>query len=351
MNGDARRVRLIFHIGAGKTGTSSIQATLRTNREALLDAGYAYLGLMWEHAPVIVQPWQTFGGHDRFLSLPAESAVPQFREVLQATVDHARTHGLHTLIWSSESFFDRYENVLAPLAEIRAQGVDLEVLAYLRNHGNWSRSAYLQWGIKHKTMAGPVLPFREWAERRRPVFGPTLRRYAEALPGTLRVRNFDAAADVVEDFCHAIGMPLDLLAQRSRENASPDDTELVMRALFNSGVRAPMFPMVFDRQVGQYMVDAPSADAYLARLFPTDRDMEEVVAQTASDREAVSALLTAQGQPALSVPASSCRPPQVDEDALLFALAGLVMSFARRLDALEAAGTAAEAPKARAAAG
>lgn len=348
MSSHLRRVRLLFHIGAGKTGTSSIQATLKANREALEAAGYLYLGLMWEHAPTRLHPWQVFGGHDAFLALPRDVAEPQFRQLLRATVDDARSKGIHTLIWSSESFFDRYDSVLAPLAEIRAANVDVEVLAYVRNHGSWARSAYVQWGIKHKTMAGPILPFREWVARRLPAFAPTLQRYAQALPGALRLRNFDAAQDVVDDFQKVVGFPPELLAQRVNDNATPGNVDLLMRALFNGAIRAPVFPMLYDRQVGQYLSADRSADQFLGRLFPTAQDIVDVVLQTADDRAAISALLTAQGQPPLQAPVDPPKEPQVDEQALLLALAGLVISQARRLDVIETRlASAAEAPKAR----
>ena len=63
-------MRWIFHIGAGKTGTSSLQFTLRDSRPALAAAGVWYLGLMLEHAPVRHFEWQVFGGTELFHRLP-----------------------------------------------------------------------------------------------------------------------------------------------------------------------------------------------------------------------------------------------------------------------------------------
>ena len=45
-----KKIELILHIGAGKTGTSSIQETLRNNSLALNDQHVKYLGLMLEFA-------------------------------------------------------------------------------------------------------------------------------------------------------------------------------------------------------------------------------------------------------------------------------------------------------------
>lgn len=41
---------LILHIGAGKTGSTSVQFTLQRSREQLAAQGLGYLGLMLEEA-------------------------------------------------------------------------------------------------------------------------------------------------------------------------------------------------------------------------------------------------------------------------------------------------------------
>ncbi len=62
------KFRLVFHIGAGKTGTTSIQRALRTHMLFLRKQGTWYLGYMLEHAPV-----------QRFLGKPSAGSMNFWR--------------------------------------------------------------------------------------------------------------------------------------------------------------------------------------------------------------------------------------------------------------------------------
>jgi len=328
-------MKLIFHIGAGKTGTSSIQATLKANAPVLQARGVLYLGLMFEHSPARLFEWQRFGGQDEFLALPQAEAEAQFNRVLQATLRRGREAGVHSMIWSSESFFDRFDAVLGPLQRACEQGLDLAVLAYVRAHETWARSAYIQWGLKHKTYPGRLRSFGEWVAHRKPLFAPTLARYDDAFPGRLTVRNFDAAGDVVDDFCEFAGLA-DLPLERVHENHTPDDTELFLRALFNDRQDSDALPMVFDKAVGRLLPQAASPTAFLQGLYPHAADIEQVARHAHADRQAIDALLVQQGQPPLQTGAITPKQPRIDDGRLLGALARLCIANARRLDALEA---------------
>ena len=326
--------RFIFHVGAGKTGTSSIQFTLREGLERLAAAGVWYLGLMLEHAPVKHFPWQVFGGPEAFHQLSEEEGMEQLKLVLDDTVARARAAKVHTLIWSSESFFDRNKKAVAPLQALIADGVDVQVLAYVRRHDAWARSAYSQWALKHKTNPGPLMPFAEWVKRRPPLFAPTLGRFADDFPGRLRVRNFDAADDVVADFLAQCD--LDHLGLRPiTENTTPDDTEMLMRALFNDGIRERALPMLFNRVIGRHTRFDLRPAEYLADLVPDEGQLAQVLADSSDDRATVDAVLQAQGQPPIDDGPLAPKSIRVDESRLLFALAKLSVLQMRRIDNLE----------------
>lgn len=332
MNGEP--LRFIFHIGAGKTGTSSIQFTLRHGAPLLHRHGVWYLGLVMEHAPVRRFPWQVPGGTDAFHALSQEEGERQLEAVLQATVAAAREQGVHTLVWSSESFFDRYDKALPPLQRLAEQGIEVTILAYVRRHDAWARSAYAQWAIKHKTNTGPVLPFSEWVARRRPAFAPTLQAYEAAFPGRVRVRNLDAAGDAVDDFLNATGLD-GMALQPIRENVTPDDTELLARALFNDGVKEKAFPMLFDRLVGRHTRFDATPAGWLETLVPTREQLAQVHADAAEDRAVVDGFLDREGQALLPQSLASAREPAIDESRLLMAMSRLVMLQARRIENLE----------------
>jgi len=330
----AAPVRLVFHIGAGKTGTSSIQFTLRQGQEALQARGVWYLGLMLEHAPVKHFQWQVFGGPEQFHQLADDEGSRQLMIVLDDTVRRARAAGVHTLIWSSESFFDRNAKVTGPLHRLIEQGVDVQLLAYVRRHDAWARSAYAQWALKHKTTPGPVLPFPQWVARRRPLFAPTLQSLTQRFPGRLQVRNFDAAGDTVADFMQVLGLA-DAGLQPVTENVTPDDTELLMRALFNDGIKEKALPMLFDRVVGRHTRFDQGPEDWLRQLMPDNAQLAAVVQDCAEDRQQLDALLLADGQSPIATEAKTFRPAQVDESRLLMALARLAVFQMRRIENLE----------------
>jgi hypothetical protein len=330
----AKPMRWIFHIGAGKTGTSSIQFTLRDGQPQLRADGVWYLGLMLEHAPTKHFPWQVFGGTDSFHKLSQEEGERQLRIVIQDTVARAREAGVHTLIWSSESFFDRFDKALGPLHDLVNQGVDLQLVAYVRRHDAWARSAYVQWAIKHKTAKGPVLPFEEWVKNRPPVFAPTLNRYEANFPGRLIVRNLDQAGDAVGDFLQVTGLA-HLGLTHVRDNVTPDNAEVLMRAVFNTGIREAALPMLFDRIIGRHTSFADTPDGYLAKLMPDSDDLQAVRQHCEDDRHQINQFLRAQGQDELADDMLTAKPAVVDSDRLLMALARLCVFQMKRLENLE----------------
>ena len=98
-------MRFFFHIGAGKTGSSSIQRTLFNSEVELREQGVKYLGLMLEHSPIRIFDWQDISALDKFSSLDSADAEKQVDKVLKLTIEHYKNSNIHTLIWSHEWFF------------------------------------------------------------------------------------------------------------------------------------------------------------------------------------------------------------------------------------------------------
>ncbi|NDY90905.1 hypothetical protein [Ideonella livida] len=327
-------VRFIFHIGAGKTGTSSIQNTLRRSREALRRQGVGYLGLMLEHAPLQRFAWQKASASEVFHALPEAQATAELREVLFHALAQARAEGLHTLIWSNESFFKRNHAVRPVLHQMAGQGGKALLLAYVRRHDAWLRSAYVQWGIKHKTQPGPVQPFRQWMQPQMAHFGHTLSGLSQAFPGQLVVRNFDAAGDTVQDFLQVCGLTpqgLHIL----RDNISPEPEELLLRSLYNSRVPGEALPERFDRAMPCGWSGAHTPAEHLGQLLPTAEDLAAAGQACAQDRALLDDLLAQQGQPPVATTPLSAKSTQVDTQALVLALAEIVAAQAHKIERLE----------------
>lgn len=333
-SGKARPLRLIFHVGAGKTGTSSIQQTLGSQQEVLKDLGYWYLGLMLEHANVRQFPWQDTLASEVFHAMAPDEASEQLTAVLKAVVADARRTGLHTLIWSNESFIRRNTTTHPALAALQRDGVEISLVAYVRRHDAWARSAYVQWGIKHKTYGGPIQPFNAWIKNRNPAFHADLLRLRRAFPGSLVVRNLDAVGDAVADFLKVIGLSSPRLAQL-RTNETPTGVELVLRALFNNGVPGEALPSRFERCVGRSLDFATPVADYFDRLMPTDADLERVKDHCANDREALDSLLAEHGQPPIDTSRLSIKPTTLDTQALIRTLSEIVVQQSLRLERLE----------------
>lgn len=96
--------RLTVHVGAGKTGTSSIQATLLSNQSELNEQGIHYMGLMLEQAPLKKYLWQKQRDTEAFSELDGETRRQQALEVIRNSVKKFQDKGISHAIWSNESF-------------------------------------------------------------------------------------------------------------------------------------------------------------------------------------------------------------------------------------------------------
>lgn len=328
------RLRLFFHVGAGKTGTTSIQSTLHASEKYLKSQGVWYLGLMLENAGFADFPWQKSTSSEVFHGIPPDLARQQLDSVFEKIFQSARDSGIHTLIWSNESFFGRTGPIRPSLQKLIDGGVDLSIVAYVRRHDVWLRSAYQQWGIKHKTYPGPVQSFSNWAKARPAKFAPAIWSLSTAFPDRFILRNLDAVKDAVADFAQVCGFDPTHLSIR-RANTSPGNAELLLRALFNSRQQDAVLPAKFDKAVGSGLTRGVSAETFLSELLPSEADLREVLTSSAEDRRLVNALLVAANQAPLSDESIGSKTNGVDQGELLFMLSQIVMQQAHRIDRLE----------------
>lgn len=328
-------IRLILHMGAGKTGSTSIQQTLKHAQETLKRNGFWYLGLMLENAHEAKYSWQreTTTNFD-FNRLGKEAGSKQLVSVLVPTLEAARAHGIHTLIWSNESFFDVNDAILDGLSHLQNELINVELVVYIRRHDSWARSAYLQWGIKHKTYKGGLRPFHEWVRYALPKFSERLEAIAEKRVGSLNIRNYDHNKDVVNDFIAVCGLEGAKLEHR-RANDTPDAAELLLRALFNEQFSEAVLPNVFDGAVGMGLLRGGSTEKFLESLLPTDSDLRNVRDACSGDREKVNLLLAGNGQPPIAVEPLPETRFEIDARALMLAVSRVLVSQAEKIRRLE----------------
>jgi len=241
-------MRIIVHIGAEKTGTSSVQQFLTQNREKLKSAGYLY---------------PTAQGYESHMSLPAAcqndavrddlrmiyglDSVQKIREFRVALVEQlrgqAREGKYSHMVVSSEHCSSRLVSPVEVerLAQmLRKISQDVIALVYIRRQDEFLCSSYST-DVKSGFSGRMTLPGEE-LRRNRYDYHALLRRWASVfgkenvvcrIYEQKRLKN----GDIVDDFADAAGLPLTGEYSRpARVNESLDVTALEFLRLFNRSV-------------------------------------------------------------------------------------------------------------------
>ncbi|MBX3571718.1 MAG: hypothetical protein KF694_05135 [Mesorhizobium sp.] len=297
-------VKLVVHIGLGKTGSSSIQETLLHNAPILERQGVKYLGMMLENSDAGTKlPWQRMSGSNAFFDgMSASDASEQLYDVLNRSISDLRQDGYSLAIWSNEWLATRGAHVCSALKKIKESGTDVEIQCYVRRHDRWIQSAYLQWGIKDKSYEGPVRSFDKWLEefgQRDISFAPSLHFWDDLFGNRLRVFNYDSAGDVVDHFLRSNGISG---ASSIKENVTPDQVLLAAQSVFNGRKKRRMPPTEFG-PISRLVTGTDENGAVLPpldRLTPSVGSLQEIVASRRDDIEDVNRFLLRSGEPSLS---------------------------------------------------
>ena len=314
--------RYIFHIGMGKTGTTSIQHTLRSHPDELSANGIHYLGMQFApfvDAPSIAQLSHRSGAAQR---AAAKRLIEQMEEA-------ATRRGIGRYVLSNEAIFAQSE--LVPFFETFAAHADVTIVAAFRSVHSWLRSAYAQWGMRHKVVAGRVQPFRQRAE-------DLLDHYAaaplwlKAFGERMVALDYDRHDDITTAFLDALDLP-SACATHVRHLERPGNVELLFRSAFNDLHRAPMPPKRFNDAVGQEPFREPdSVSDYMERLL-SEEGLADVLARARPTLREVSE------RTGIDLLAAGGPPRPVDSGELerrtVHALVRTTMEQARRIQALE----------------
>lgn len=327
---------LIVHIGTGKTGSSSIQKTLALQSNVLAQQKTAYLGLMCENAPESGKrySWQVMSGWTQFKAVDPDVAKQQMISALEDAITNLKKLGFTQAIWSNESLFSDGRAIVPILYELHLLGIKINVIVYIRRHDTWARSAYLQWGIKHKTYEGPVKSFKEWHQTHAVNFSSGLKPWLNNSWINLSIRNFDTCNDVVADFlscCDLDTSNIDVL----RENTTPNPVALALWSIYNSQFEPPILPSELQGllQRGGILDKTPLGCDFMS-LLPTAEDIDRVVAIAAEDREFINQQFRANGQPDMEACASRSETMTVTQDQINAALLLLIKQQNDRISKL-----------------
>lgn len=219
--------QLLFHIGHAKTGTSTLQTTLRDSHSQLLRHGVLHVkpatrnGNSRELTPILMDP-NAFSdlrlkrwGQTRAEAM--EAAQSEWAKVGAQTAKHTP----ETLVISSESFFRTLDPTCAATLVEKLKNVaeETRVVAYVRSPQSHFLSLTQQ-RLKDKSRpnAKPAPP-----NRFRRILGP----FSQLFPGKLNLNAFHRAnlidGDIVTDFAskYLPRVPLgDLTRQHKERNVS-----------------------------------------------------------------------------------------------------------------------------------
>lgn len=322
---------LIVHIGAGKTGTSSIQAALKENWKLLEQHRVKYLGMLLEYSHK-EYPWQYPGGSVDLLRLPVGRQKREMLDILKKEIDG--NDSTDTLVWSNEWMFGRHNSFIPALNASKELGYNVMIVCYLREHGSWSRSAYEQWGIKHKTYRGEIKSYREYFEANPISFMAAINPWIKAFDCNVQLRNFDSRGDVVSDFFAELGIDKEFHASRVNEKLSPE--ELLARAVFNNLSPPPTSPVEFLRCFRAQKLHTPlGLESWVNRLLPTPNDIEWIRNETAADLTQLNQILESSGEPPLEYREVKLSELKTNQDTLNMLLLELLSVQAKRITRLE----------------
>jgi hypothetical protein len=225
-------MKLLIHIGTGKTGSTSIQSALSANRAKLLSKGFFYSVCNDKNShnflPMLVADKGNFQFLFKRIFAPSElhhleAKRQEWCENLRAEVEDARSQA-HTFILSSEHLCTLNRGELRRLKGlVLSLFSSLEVLVYLRDQADYAVSMY---DTSLKT-GGPLrqpAPPERFPELN---YAKFLKRWRRVVTkNAVNVRLFERESllngDILEDFFSVCGLSVSEFERPPEQNQSMD---------------------------------------------------------------------------------------------------------------------------------
>lgn len=238
--------KVLIHIGTHKTGTTSIQDTLRASSDLLLRNGILFPeagcppGLSGQH----MLAWALRADKQHKLPSPAPCVWDELLHEIEAVRPKLA-------ILSAESF-SRMNRAEIKMVSKHLAGYSVSVALYLRHPMAYLKSAYSQ-----QVKAGTC--YRSFSEFVTQTIGdvnykPIVQRWSEVFGmSNLHVRKFEAAVrsgSLIGDFAKVAGIEEGILLEQARSNVSPPDEVVQIVRYLNLVERtmAPLQQLTFSRR-------------------------------------------------------------------------------------------------------
>lgn len=337
-------IRMIMHIGTGKTGSTAIQKHFRLHRSELVKQGCFYWGLNLEHAPTKKKrDWQKPGGVGLLQRMGIDEATEQLSNALTEAITHMPDNC--TVIWSNESIYEMpfvYQPVIRSV--LSRENINISLVAYARSIPSFILSAYKQWGIKHKTNRGPIMPFGNWVEASKKFLAyPTqLKQWDEEFSTCFKVFNYDQVDDVVCHFIKNYDLPLEGLegGATQRQYSTPDDIILSIYALYNNQFNGTVLPNKISRLIAKNKLTTLNFRLTpVSSIYPAREEINQYSSFIHEQTSEINKILVRNDQPQLNESLDSINPTKPAEDQIitgvLSALLGIIINQDDRIDQLE----------------
>jgi hypothetical protein len=235
-------MKVIFHIGMGKTGTSSIQNSLNESSAELKIQKARYLGLWFD---VVDPSFAQFKGQQIFFAQSDHEMMKSASAFASSLGEISKSESIETFIISNESMFAQVDALLPFFSSLKRQ-CHLKILAYIRSPSDWLSSAYVQWGVVHKENKGPIQSFEQ---RARTLIGQyeAFRIWQSNFPDIFEVRQFSKGLDIVSDFSQTTSLRIRNNGKRVLERF--EQAEVLIRAVYNNRFQQSVLPDQFEKSV------------------------------------------------------------------------------------------------------
>lgn len=200
--------RCFLHIGTHKTGSTSIQVSLKQSREALARRGYLY--------PAAGTPPGSHGQHNIGWQLRGDRRFSPEPGTIDDLLEEIDRTGLDVVL-SSEDLECTTENLSSLVGKLEERGFAVSIVVYLREQADYAKSLYIELtrhGLDRtfgefvaEIVADRKVRWKDW------VFYFDYRAMLATLPesATLMVRPFSRSEPVIPDFLSILGLaPVDV---------------------------------------------------------------------------------------------------------------------------------------------
>lgn len=213
-----KKITIYLHIGAGKTGTSSIQNFLKGNMDILFQLCSC------------IYPKPNKGvNHNKLFKNPDKKAV---LAIIEREIAFCKKNKKEKIVFSSETLFESQfgPEIAKKISEIPQ--VDLKIIVYIRRQDLWLESAWKQWGYKMEIYKD----LSNYIKRRDCNWYKKIKLWEEAIgKERIIVRCYEKEQlphGLIPDFITAIGIDYDSYTWVNREDRFKGFNRDVMEILF-----------------------------------------------------------------------------------------------------------------------